>query len=64
LATIAGAVGGGYAGNEIEKRRSSTTTYEVIVRMDNGGRQRFMMREQRWASGDLVRVVNGTLVAR
>jgi len=64
LATIAGALGGGYAGNAIEKRRAATTVYEVIVRMDNGSRQRFMMHEQRWLSGDLVRVEDGNLSAR
>jgi len=64
LATIAGAVGGGYAGNVIEKRRSTTTSYEVIVRMNNGDRQRFIMQEQRWRSGDLVRVDDGNLSAR
>lgn len=64
LATIAGAVGGGYAGNVIEKRRSTTTSYEVIVRMNNGDKQRFIMQEQRWRSGDLVRVEDGNLLAR
>jgi uncharacterized protein YcfJ len=64
LATIAGAVGGGYAGNAIEKRGHTSISYEVIVRMENGGRQRFMMHAQRWRRGDLVRVDNGNLYAR
>jgi outer membrane lipoprotein SlyB len=64
LATVAGAVGGGYAGNTIEKRRNTSISYEVIVRMENGERQRFMMREERWRAGDLVRVENGQLVGR
>ena len=64
VATIAGAVGGGYAGNVIEKRRSATTAFEVIVRMDEGGRQRFIMQEPRWRSGDAVRVGDGNLYAR
>lgn len=64
LATIAGAVGGGYAGNVIEKKRQTTTSYEVIVQMNSGERQRFQMNEQRWRSGDLVRVSNGNLIAR
>ncbi|MFM9923947.1 glycine zipper 2TM domain-containing protein [Variovorax sp. H27-G14] len=34
--TVLGAVGGGFAGNEIEKRVHTVTVYEVAVRMDNG----------------------------
>jgi len=34
--TVLGAVGGGLAGNEIEKRARSETLYEVHVRMDDG----------------------------
>lgn len=64
LATIAGAVGGGYAGNVIEKKRNTSVAYEVTVRMDDGVRQRFHMNEQRWRSGDLVRVSNGALISR
>jgi uncharacterized protein YcfJ len=34
--TVLGAVGGGFAGNEIEKHVRTVTVYEVAVRMDNG----------------------------
>ena len=34
--TVLGAVGGGLAGNEIEKRTKSVTVHEVTVRMDDG----------------------------
>jgi outer membrane lipoprotein SlyB len=34
--TVLGAVGGGFAGNEIEKHVRTVTVYEVGVRMDNG----------------------------
>ncbi len=34
--TVLGAIGGGVAGNEIEKRSKTTTVYEVRVRMDDG----------------------------
>jgi len=64
LATIAGAVGGGFAGNAVEKNVHKTTSYEVIVRMEDGRHQRFIMNEQRWRSGDLVRVEQGSLSAR
>jgi len=63
LATIAGAVGGGLAGNAVEKNKNTTTGYEIIVRMEDGSRQRFIIKEQRWRSGDHVRVDNGNLSA-
>jgi outer membrane lipoprotein SlyB len=34
--TVLGAIGGGFAGNEIEKRARSETVYEVRVHMDDG----------------------------
>jgi outer membrane lipoprotein SlyB len=34
--TVIGAVGGGLAGHEIEKRKNSTTVHEVRIRMDDG----------------------------
>jgi len=34
--TVIGAVGGGLAGNEVEKRTRSTTRYQVGVRMEDG----------------------------
>ncbi len=64
LATIAGAVGGGFAGNAVEKNTHTTTSYEVIVRMEDGSRQRFILSAQRWRSGDLVRVDHGNLSSR
>ena len=36
LATIAGMVGGGFAGNAVEKKIKKETTYEVKVRMEDG----------------------------
>jgi len=65
LATVAGAVGGGYAGNEVEKRSRATISYQVRVRMDDGSIRTFPYAEQPgWDTGDRVRVVNGTLAAR
>lgn len=64
LATIAGAVGGGLAGNSVEKSAKTTTQWEVIVRMEDGSRQRFLMNEQRWRAGDQVQVNNGQLSQR
>lgn len=65
LATVAGAIGGGYAGNEVEKRTRTTTTYQVHVRMENGGVRTFQYAQRpAWSTGDRVRVVNGQLSAR
>ena len=64
LATLAGVIGGGMAGNAVEKNTGASTNYEVIVRMENGNRQRFILPVQRWRSGDRIRVSNGSLVPR
>lgn len=34
--TVLGAIGGGFAGNEVEKQTRTVTVYEVRVRMDDG----------------------------
>jgi outer membrane lipoprotein SlyB len=39
--TLLGAVGGGLAGNEVEKRQRAETVYEMVVRMDDGSERRF-----------------------
>ncbi len=41
LATVAGAVGGGYAGNEIEKNQKTYTVWVVQVREGDGRLRRF-----------------------
>jgi outer membrane lipoprotein SlyB len=65
LATVAGAVGDGFAGNEVEKRTHTTTTYEVVVRMENGSVRQFPQSSSNgWQVGDPVRVVNGELRSR
>ncbi|MFT5533334.1 MAG: outer membrane lipoprotein SlyB [Burkholderiaceae bacterium] len=65
LATVAGAVGGGYAGNEVEKRSRVSTSYQVRVRMDDGQLQTFPSDSpDSWRTGDEVRVVNGSLTSR
>jgi outer membrane lipoprotein SlyB len=65
LATVAGAVGGGYAGNVVEKRMRSTTVTQVRVRMKNGAIQTFSEPgNSRWHVGQHVRVINGGLAAR
>ncbi|SCK58069.1 Glycine zipper 2TM domain-containing protein [Variovorax sp. HW608] len=36
VATVAGAAGGAYAGNTVEKKKNAKTAYEVSVRMQDG----------------------------
>jgi outer membrane lipoprotein SlyB len=62
LMTVVGAVGGAIAGHQIEKSRRVSTSYEIVVRLDDGTTQRFTQAEQpAWRSGDRVRVVNGAV---
>lgn len=39
--TVLGAIGGGFAGNEVEKQTRTVTVYEVRVRMDDGSVRTF-----------------------
>jgi outer membrane lipoprotein SlyB len=58
--TVVGAVGGGVAGHEVEKRARGTTVYVVKVRLDDG-RVRSVEQAQSVAVGTRVRVDGGTL---
>lgn len=58
--TVLGAVGGGFAGNEVEKRARAETSYNVVVRMDDGTR-RTLDRKQSIAIGTHVVVEGATL---
>ena len=58
--TVLGALGGGLAGNEIEKRQRSTTEYRISVRMDDGS-QRSFTQAQAPRVGQSVRVENGQM---
>lgn len=62
VATVAGAAGGVYVGNEVEKRVKTTSHYEVIVRLENGGTQTITYTAQPpFAVGARVKVENGAL---
>ncbi|WP_345810921.1 glycine zipper 2TM domain-containing protein [Paraburkholderia sp. PREW-6R] len=62
--TILGALGGGLAGNSVEKHIRSTTAYSVRVHMENGKTRYFTYHEAPpFQQGQRVRVENGTLVA-
>jgi len=61
---IAGAVGGAFLGNEIEKRVKTTKHYEVVVHLQGGGTQTVTYTSPPpFSVGQKVKVENGTLVA-
>jgi outer membrane lipoprotein SlyB len=62
VATALGAVGGGLAGNEIEKRVKSSNSYETTVRFEDGSSR--VINEgstATWHTGDRVKVVEGVM---
>lgn len=62
LATVAGAVGGAVVGNQVEGNMKANHSYEIRVRMDDGGTRTFHQQNAPgWRSGDRVKVVNGSL---
>ena len=58
--TVLGALGGGLAGNEIEKRSKTTTAHEVKVRMDDGS-LRTVEQAQAPRVGERVKLEGQTL---
>jgi len=64
LATIAGAVGGALAGNEIEKSGNARVlqTYRATVRLDSGSARAYELSSASDLHiGDRVRIQNGQL---
>jgi outer membrane lipoprotein SlyB len=62
-ATVLGAAGGAYTGNEIEKNTKKHTSYRVRVRMgDDTVRTLYQRQVPDVSTGDRVRVVDGTIV--
>jgi outer membrane lipoprotein SlyB len=63
LATVAGALGGAYAGNRLQDSMSKKTVYRVNVRMDNGTTRTFDYAEDPgMKAGTRVKVDNDGLV--
>ena len=60
--TVVGAVGGAFAGNEVEKRVKTSKSYEVTVRL-NDGSSRIIKGAgvPAWHTGDKVKLVNGAI---
>lgn len=65
LATLAGAVGGALAGNEVEKQmRAPEQRQRITIRFDDGSSQVFEEAgAARWQAGDRVQVVKGVVRA-
>ncbi|OFZ99284.1 MAG: hypothetical protein A2Z64_13850 [Betaproteobacteria bacterium RIFCSPLOWO2_02_67_12] len=63
--TIAGAAGGAYAGNSIEKNVKKHTVFRVTVRLDDGTvRTLTQSQPPPFAVGERVRIVNGNSLER
>ena len=64
-ATVVGAAGGAYVGNEIEKNRNTKTKYVVYVKMEDGSTRNWTYSNPtRYRVGDKVKVVDRKLVLR
>ncbi len=62
-ATVVGAGAGAYAGHQVEKSKNATTTYQVIVKMEDGKSRTFNFpKETSYRAGDKIKVVDGKLV--
>jgi outer membrane lipoprotein SlyB len=58
--TVVGAIGGAFAGNQIEKRARATQSYETTVHMNNGSTRTVAQATQpEWRNGDQVKIVDG-----
>ncbi len=61
-ATVVGAGAGAYAGHQVEKNQKSTTTYQVLIKMDDGKSRTFnFSKETSYRAGDKVKIVDGKL---
>jgi outer membrane lipoprotein SlyB len=63
--TVVGAIGGAFAGNQIEKQVRATRSYETMVRMNDGSSRTIAQATQpEWHNGDHVRIVDGVVRLR
>jgi outer membrane lipoprotein SlyB len=62
VATILGAIGGSFAGNQIEKNAKKVTEYQIWVRYENGTKGLFVQpTPPSWRIGDKVKVIDGVI---
>ena len=61
-ATIVGAGAGAYAGHQVEKNQKTTTSYQVVAKMEDGKSRTFnFSKETSYRVGDKIKVVEGKL---
>jgi outer membrane lipoprotein SlyB len=62
--TVLGAIGGAFAGHEVEKNVKKVKNYEIAIRFDDGSSQLITQdKPPGWRSGDKVKLVNGVITA-
>ena len=62
MATVGGAVAGGFVGNEVQKKVTSKTVWVTAVKMKDGSVQRFEQEAKpAWGAGQVVKVSGKTL---
>ncbi|HYQ98773.1 MAG TPA: glycine zipper 2TM domain-containing protein [Casimicrobiaceae bacterium] len=60
VATIAGAAGGAYVGNEVEKKKNTKGQWNVVIKMDSGQQRTFVYTSQPTVhDGDRVKLIDG-----
>ncbi len=65
VATVLGVIGGGLAGNAIEKNAKKTVEYQIVVRYEDGTKGLFTQATPpSWRPGDKVKVINGVIQER
>lgn len=65
VATVAGAAGGAFAGHQVEKSSKSTTTYQVVVKLEDGKTRTFSYSNPTsYKVGDRVKIVDKRLTRR
>ncbi|QJR15475.1 glycine zipper 2TM domain-containing protein [Usitatibacter palustris] len=62
-ATVVGAGAGAYAGHQVEKNQKSTTSYQVVIKMQEGSKDRYFNFKEKpsWKVGDEVEIVDGKM---
>jgi len=62
--TVLGALGGAFAGHEIEKNTKKLKSYEIDIRFDDGS-SRLITQDNPppWRSGDRIKLVDGVITA-
>ena len=62
VATVAGAAGGAYAGNQVEKNSKTKTQFQVIVKLESGESRTFTYNAATaYKVGDKIKIVENKL---